>query len=263
MLIFLHLPKTAGQSFRTLLERRFGAERVVYVNTLEERDRLLAEYAPGRFAAAVGHMPYGLHTCLAEPCTYFTVLREPVDRYLSHFYYMWNDPRHPMHATLHREGLDLAAYLERVAPRRYMELNTQVKRLLDTDFRGTWWGVRRRGPHDVVGERRALGEDELREAERNLTEKVVHFGVYEQLAESIRLFAHLLGGGVEDLPLVNATPRRAAVDELPAALVERIREANRLDVELYGFALASFDRAQKEREAGVKRAASKRKAASA
>ena len=44
-----------------------------------------------------GHMLFGLHAILPQPATYITVVREPVDRVISSFYFMRNYKLHPLY----------------------------------------------------------------------------------------------------------------------------------------------------------------------
>lgn len=44
-----------------------------------------------------GHLPYGVHNYIDEPCYYFTVLRDPVDRVWSAFHGVVTDKGHYLH----------------------------------------------------------------------------------------------------------------------------------------------------------------------
>ena len=56
------------------------------------------------------HVEYGLHEYLSEPVSYFTLLREPVNRVLSHYYFAREqrcapeDPSLPDHLAAHVEA---------------------------------------------------------------------------------------------------------------------------------------------------------------
>ena len=54
-----------------------------------------------------GHMTFGLHEVLPQTATYITVLRDPVDRVISAFYFMRNYKLHPLYWKLRREEMDL------------------------------------------------------------------------------------------------------------------------------------------------------------
>ncbi len=44
-----------------------------------------------------GHQPFGLHRFLPQTCTYVTVLRDPVARVVSQFFYILKNPHNPLH----------------------------------------------------------------------------------------------------------------------------------------------------------------------
>lgn len=100
--VFLHVPKTAGSSLRTVLSREYGARKVFYYD-LPARDPRgfdaiggeLRERLRGRTAGLVtGHQFLGVHQALRVPCTYFTLLRDPIERVLSEYFYAFTYPHH-------------------------------------------------------------------------------------------------------------------------------------------------------------------------
>ncbi len=86
-IVFLHLPKTAGQTIHNALARAVGASRVSPV-------RLHTQVAPGSsqyppdFALYSGHLDWdGIDVLPAGRFT-FTVLREPAERIASFYFYL-------------------------------------------------------------------------------------------------------------------------------------------------------------------------------
>ncbi|NKC31708.1 sulfotransferase family 2 domain-containing protein [Falsiroseomonas selenitidurans] len=107
--VFLHVPKTAGSSLRTVLSRQYGARHVLYVD-LGAGDRrpmpeigaqlrqVMATRPP--VTLLTGHQFLGLHEALREPCLYFTMLRDPVERVLSEYFYAFSYPHHQQRAEI-------------------------------------------------------------------------------------------------------------------------------------------------------------------
>jgi hypothetical protein len=84
-LIFVHVAKTGGLSLRNAMA---GPSTVVIPHTAS-----LNEWGEKASNAtiAVGHIPYGLHTYLnkSREYDYLTILRHPVERVLSKYYYTY------------------------------------------------------------------------------------------------------------------------------------------------------------------------------
>ena len=98
-LIFLHVPKTAGISVSQNIVRNFSDAEVYHVRNPEhvngpvfsenhgtvESFQGLSEARRRSFRCILGHMHFGLHEQVPGPAGYVTVLRDPVERLLSHF----------------------------------------------------------------------------------------------------------------------------------------------------------------------------------
>lgn len=128
MLVSVHLPKTAGASFATILRAAYGERlRLDYadfpINT-DPVERQTAALAAGLsvaadpddgFACVHGHflpIKYLLLASSRPPVSFVTWLRHPVDRVVSH-YHFWRRYQPQEAARLHRRVQDEAWSLER------------------------------------------------------------------------------------------------------------------------------------------------------
>lgn len=94
-LIFLHIPKTAGRTLEKILEREYAAE---FTYNIYGYDQSILEAAkqlsllPNRQLRSIrlikGHYNFGLHKLLPQGARYITFLREPIDRIVSHYFYV-------------------------------------------------------------------------------------------------------------------------------------------------------------------------------
>ena len=109
-LFFVHIPKCAGSSFRLVLKRWFGPG-ALFLDTHDERALRTAvgrTRVPPR--AIAGHIPFGLHDGLSlRPC-YVSLVRHPLDRFISLYKHARRTLGHPLHPAASR--LDLEAFYD-------------------------------------------------------------------------------------------------------------------------------------------------------
>lgn len=111
ILIFLHIPKTAGSTFVSVLEREYGHASVLdlYDSTSGDEVAALTPEEMGRTRVVVGHFYFGVHERLPGPCHYVTFLRDPVERVVSHYRFVQRHPEHYLHEAA--STLNLAEYV--------------------------------------------------------------------------------------------------------------------------------------------------------
>ncbi len=87
-LIFLHIPKCGGATLQSIIRRHLSkAETFITVPPWEKSKALLlglTEYQRNSIKFLTGHFSYGIHEAIPSPATYITMLRNPVDRIISH-----------------------------------------------------------------------------------------------------------------------------------------------------------------------------------
>ncbi len=96
--IFLHLPKSAGTTFRHHIENNFAPDEILGLYNTDDarmkRDDVftrvssLAAEQRRKLRVVYGHeVYYGLHELLGRPCRYVTFLRDPIDKTISFYNY--------------------------------------------------------------------------------------------------------------------------------------------------------------------------------
>lgn len=214
VLVFVHVPKTAGATLHRIIERELPGRNVATLRVLDEPPGSIAEHlrrAGGETVDVVkGHVYYGVHEHLRRPVQYVTMLRHPVDRVVSLYRFVCTEPRHPLHRQV-----------------RDMSLEQFVASGLDADQ------VSNGQTRQVVGAPgRALDADDLELAWRRLSERFAAVGLQERFDESLVLFRRALGWRRPPVYLrrnVTGGPRPHLTAEARTAVAEH----NPLDLELY------------------------------
>jgi hypothetical protein len=221
--VFLHVPKTGGTTFVQILERHFPARAVLHTNgvqldTLRHRLDPVTPAQRAQVALLHGHVSYGAHTLFPGPAVYLTLLREPVDRFVS-TYYFERESAAPLHEFLVRTNLSLAEFTVCDEARRYHDLQVRL----------------------LAGEA-APGEPEdlLARAKLHVEQHFKLVGLIERFDESVLLCGRRMGWRNLFSAKVNVTRERPRLAEVPAEVRAAIRARNALDVELYAWAQARF-----------------------
>lgn len=128
LIVFLHLEKTAGTTFNHAIGQAIGSQTYSWFGEAQ----LNEAYADGtveRLHAVAGHFQYGLHRLVKRKCLYFTLVRDPIDRIESWYYYQKQAVQDPGHRAA--SELDINAWIDwMIAQRSNIVENFQSMRLL-------------------------------------------------------------------------------------------------------------------------------------
>lgn len=86
-IVFLHIPKTAGQTIHSELERVIGKRATSPIRVHTQAAPGAAQLPPG-FGLYSGHIDWDALDTLPEPRFVFTVLRDPLERIASFYFYI-------------------------------------------------------------------------------------------------------------------------------------------------------------------------------
>jgi Sulfotransferase family len=100
--VFVHIPKSSGSTIRAILSRQYGVDHILYFEPSSPRwntstsaqDFLIENVKKRNIELITGHHSYGIHNILREPCRNFTIIRNPIKRLLSDYYYAFSYEHH-------------------------------------------------------------------------------------------------------------------------------------------------------------------------
>jgi hypothetical protein len=227
-LIFVHIPKAAGMTMRQIVGRQYIGQPVYMFNQKNtyQVEPFLALPAAERAAlrCVSGHVHYGLHRYLEQPCTYITLVRDPYDHLISTYYFFRRDKELPANIEKAFES-----YLQRPhIP------SLQLDWIVGYDEQAAAGIVDNSvNQHLPVAEKLAI-------AERHLREDFASVGLVERFDESLLLMRRRLGWGsvYYTRKHYNAARPRGADTAALRALIDQYAQP---DLQFYALAKTIFE----------------------
>jgi hypothetical protein len=238
-LLYLHLPKCGGTTLNRLIEWEYPPSRIYSIDPSFFRWSWvhLLRWPPSRLArldVIKGHMPFGIHRRLNRPFTYITILRDPVERVISEYYFALHYRLHPQHKRMQHLSLDQYAA---TTPHH----NLQCKLLAGLP-----------GPRDfLAGD---CTEQTLATAKSNLAQHFTLAGLTERFDETLALLKVLFNWKLTHYTSFNVTKSRPEKAAVPNSIQQLIADRNRYDVAIYNHVLPLFDRTLETNRTAVDKA---------
>jgi hypothetical protein len=220
LILFLHIPKSAGSTVHHFLNMQFGSEKVCSINWHENPDALrnyedLTPAAKHQLRAVSGHFQFGLHEHLGRPSTYITMLRDPVDRVVSFYYFALANPDVFIHSTAAKMSLD-----EFVKCNAIFQLDNFQVRLLAGKLNAP------------VG---TLTSIDVEQAKNNLHNHFSVVGVQDDVDAFLASVSQRFKIPNIRVPSQNRTRNRPSLERVASSTKETIKAQNALDQEIYEF----------------------------
>lgn len=221
-LLFCHIPKCAGTSFRAVIEAEYRPKQRLFVYKPEELNlptpsaEFIERFHRNRRAVQIiyGHFAFGMHRFLDIPPVYATIVREPIARVVSLYHHFGRDPQSPFYDRI-KAGLSLREFAGKAS-------NHMTRTLAGVSLE----------PGSV-----AYDAAWLEQAKENIQKYFWAIGTMESMNEVLGVLARHLAWRHHTIPVLNVQPERAAEvdDEARKAIVEH----NALDIGLYDWIKSS------------------------
>ncbi|MGF1587856.1 MAG: sulfotransferase family 2 domain-containing protein [Pleurocapsa sp.] len=226
-IIFLHLPKAAGTTLRDIFSRQYQADSIYeldgtkFLKAQEDFKQLEVEKKE-KIRILMGHMYFGLHEFLPGPTTYVTMLRNPIERVISYYFFVKNLPTHPDYELIKSKKITLADYCRM---QRENMRNGQTRFLSGTK------------------EFEACSYQTLEQAKKHLQENFSAVGIQEKFDESLLLLKSKLNWQKTPFYYQRNTNKANFYDQLEISnkTLSTIEKSNELDLELYEYANKMFE----------------------
>jgi len=223
--VFDHIPKTGGSAFKTVLEQIFGVENIS--PAVSGRSELWAEQKYADYPVITGHFhsPIPMGGAHRERAR-ITILRDPIDRAISEYYYYRYDVQRVEWNKLAvlAKDYDLYGYIKILEANRDAAISNCYSRRFASQLSRQLWS-----------------EDKILRLAKAALDRYDFVGLQEQFVDSVDMFCCKFGlPPVPDIPRVNATSSRQRLQEIDSKTHKHLVRMNRLDTELYNYALQRF-----------------------
>ncbi|MEM9217591.1 MAG: sulfotransferase family 2 domain-containing protein [Cyanobacteria bacterium P01_F01_bin.150] len=225
-LIFLHIMKTGGTSLFKVMLQQYSKDLTFHYVPMKKGKRLedfqrWPQEKRDRLQFFHGHGCYGAHQWLTQPSRYITMLRQPVKRVLSLYYFIHHNPKRDVPA-------------EGPCPTLKSYLDAQVLAIDNGQTRA----IAGKAAADF-----AFGEctSELLDIAKQNLSHFLAVGTTERFDESLLVFKHVLKLNNVLYARTNENGRKPTIDEMASEDIARIKALNQLDEALYDYANQLLD----------------------
>lgn len=220
--IFQHIPKAAGTSLAKLFVKQQSRDRIFICGSedgvlndfieLEQNDR-------NKLQLLIGHVDFGIHNYFNDESLYITFLRDPIDRVISHYYFIKSNKMHRFHEEANR--IDVCEFITSgIRPR----MNNCMTRMIS----------------GISPEYNCCHEEMVERALENIDSHYAFFGFFSNLKESVDLLIKKMNWEECNIPVLNVTLNKPFKCDFTDKDLDVIKEYNQLDMKLYSLLMVKY-----------------------
>jgi Sulfotransferase family len=228
VIIFQHIPKTAGTTLRYIIQYQFPASAICELygssgSPAQRIDKLqnLSEFQSKKIKIINTHVGFGLHNYLRQPYTYITFLREPVSRAISMYYY-YQKTKNPQFINL--------------SLKEFVQTYPGVQNGMTKNLAGIV--LQSQLSNSNKSQKVDCDRQSLELAQRNIQEHFKFIGICERFDESLLLLRKILGWKIPLFDKSNISQKPKDIDGDTLKLIENLNE---FDLQLYKYAQEIFE----------------------
>lgn len=231
VVIFLHIPKTAGTTLRYVIQYQYKPSAIyelygpsaTHSERLEEFKRL-SDARKAEIKIVNAHLGFGLHEFLPQSCTYITFLRNPVDRVVSMYYYF------------QRTGNN---YVQNLTLKEFIQTYGGARDNMTKYLSGEKLKIQLNDPNNEIDYQ--CSSESLETAKSNLKKHFKIIGLAERFDESLIILKNKLGWKVPLYDKNNVSKNRPSTKEVSKDTLNLIEKFNEFDIQLYEYAKEIFE----------------------
>lgn len=226
IVVFVHIPKTAGTTLHLVIERQYNPKNIISIHTPKENAEQVSRLQNSSTAdeqkikVIKGHTFGGWHQLLSQPCAYCTLLRDPVERFISNYFFLLKKEGHPLGQKLVEKQVTIEDfvcwpgednYQTRFLAKNINEVNLDIKQNECT-------------------------RETLEQAKKNLKDNFAVVGTVEEFDKTLMLLKKVFGWNNVFYKVKNQNKQRLSKSSIPQTTLNLIKEKNQFDLELYQYA---------------------------
>ncbi len=227
LFIHLHIPKTGGTTLRDIIQRQYRAEKILMIPKLEESENILKEVSTSQInqlKLIQGHLKYGIHNHFHRRAKYFSIIRDPINRVLSTYYYVLSQKNNPQNLSTSNNQMTIYDFVQSGVNPFLINGQTQL-------ISGKTGNI----DNPIIE-----SEELFSLAKENIENDFLFLGITEMFDETILILKNMLGWHMPYYSIANRTKKKPNYDAVNPTIISFIKEHNQLDIKLYNITKTSL-----------------------
>ena len=227
LFIHLHIPKTGGTTLRDIIQRQYRSEKILMIPKLEESENILKEVSTSQInqlKLIQGHLKYGIHNHFHRRAKYFAIIRDPINRVLSTYYYVLSQKNNPQNLSTSNNQMTIYDFVQSGVNPFLINGQTQLISGKTGDI-----------DNPIIE-----SEELFSLAKENIENDFLFLGITEMFDETILILKNMLGWHMPYYSIANRTKKKPNYDAVNPTIISFIKEHNQLDIKLYNITKTSL-----------------------